>query len=177
MKKSFFLIVVSFFLISCSVLKNDSKKALIEKTGVSGQECPNDGKCEIQFLENKSLKINRDDTNKIYYSLDDNSERSVIKFVFKKNNPLGFADANYSEEIVLEIQNSKKVINLSDEFLEKAKVLFVKHCFCRGQAGTYFVQSGILKIFQDKDIIDLELTFNMGGVSQEISRIKYKVQK
>lgn len=177
MKRIFFLTVISSILISCSVRKNDAEKTLNEQEKEFVQECPNGGMCSIKYLANKSIKINKDNTNKIYYSLEDNFEKSVVRFEFKKNNPSGIAEANYIEEIVLEIQNSEREINLSDEFLEKAKVLFGKHCYCKGQAGVYSIQIGSLKMKQDKEKISIELNFDVSPIIHEVSKIKYLIKK
>lgn len=177
MKSVFFLTVISSILISCSVRKNDAEKTVNEQEKEFVQECPNGGDCSIKYLANKSIKINKDNTNKIYYSLVDDSEKSVVRFEFKKNNPSGIAEANYIEEIVLEVENSEKEINLSDEFLEKAKVLFGKHCYCKGQAGVYLIQTGNLKMKQDKEKILIELKFDMNPITHEVSTIKYLLKK
>lgn len=177
MKKALFLTLIFSIFISCSVRKNEVVKTLDEQEKNILQECPNEGVCSIKYLVNKSIKIDRDNTNKIYYSLIDNFEKSVLRFEFKKNNPSDMAEANYIEEIVLEVQNSVQEINLSDEFLEKTKLLFGKYCYCKGQAGIYLIQTGSLNIKQDKEKISIELNFDMSPITHQVSKIKYLVKK
>ncbi|GAA4763642.1 MULTISPECIES: hypothetical protein [Flavobacterium] len=177
MGKVLFLTLISSILINCSVKKNEVGKTLSEQEKNIVQECPNGGECSIKYLANKSIKIDKDNTNKIYYNLVDNLEKSVVRFEFKKNNPSGMAEANYIEEIVLEVQNSAQETNLSDEFLEKAKVLFGKYCYCKGQAGVYLIQTGSLKIKQDREEISIELNFDMSPITHKVSKIKYLIKK
>ena len=162
------VLLLSFLSISCNCTKNQVHDVVVDKT--QSTFCPSDGKCTTILIENKSLNIKMDETGASYYELTDNSKTSVIKFEYNKTVDTTLQDNSYREEVLFEIPNQFYKINLENNELESVKMLFGKHCFCRGQAGIYAVKKGKLNIIKEgiNTSINLEI---------EISNIDHKIKK
>jgi len=163
------ILLLSFLSISCNCTKNQVNDVVIEKT--DSATCPSEGKCTTILIENKSLDIKTDDTGAIYYELTNNSKTSVIKFEYKKTVDTTFQDNNYSEEIVFEIPNQFEEINLTDNELKSFKMLFGKHCFCRGQTGIYNIKKGKLNLKKDGKTTSFNLKFEIPNIDHAIKKI------
>lgn len=168
----FFFFISFFAIISCKTTSSRSSKDLtiIKSTSF----CPEDGKCNLSIKNNKQLIIKSDDIGKQYYELVDNNSKSVIIYEYSRNTPKDLQDASYREEIIFEIENSTNSLTLSNENLGNTKMLFGRHCFCRGQAGYYPVKKGNLKLTNEKSKITFSLNFEIDEVPQIIKMIQNK---
>lgn len=178
--------IVLFFIfitISCTSQKNKLTKNkvvtvksdldLVKTTPNKKQlnNCPADGICTIEILKNKSLVIKTDDIGAIYYQMEDNNTTSVIVYSYNKKTEAGLQDASYKEEIIFEISNSETKILLSNNDLQKTKMLFGRHCYCKGQAGYFKVTEGNLKLVKSNTKTTLNLDFKVKQVPQIITSI------
>jgi hypothetical protein len=153
-------------------------QATVSKTPIVNIEsaCPENGKCTIQLFKNKSLDVKTDEFGSIYYAMNDDANTSVIKYEYKRNVEEGLQDGQHREEIIFEINNSEKEINLSDFALQNTKMLFGRHCFCRGQAGYFKVTEGKLNLENKDNVITLDLDFTITKVPQLYSKVKATIQ-
>jgi hypothetical protein len=172
MKKLLF-IPLAFTLSFCKCPQNS-----VSKTQVTTIEsvCPENGKCSIQIFKNKSLDVKEDEFGSIYYAITDNTSTSVILYEYKRNVEEGLQDGQHREEIVFEINNTDKEIHLNDFALQNTKMLFGRHCFCRGQAGFYKVSEGKLNLENNDNTITLDLDFTITKVPQLYSKVKATIK-
>ena len=171
--KKLFLIPLAFGLSFCSC----PKSSIDEKQVTSIESnCPENGKCTIQILKNKSMNVKTDEFGSVYYILEDNPTKSVIVYEYKRNVEEGLQDGQHREEIVFEINNSDTAFTLKDENLQNAKMLFGRHCFCRGQAGFFKVTEGNLDIENKNGIIKVDLEFKITKVPQLYTSIKVTIK-
>lgn len=158
------IVLFLFFIFSCNTKKNSVSIA-------NKLNCPKDGKCTIEIIKNKSLLIKKDDLGFIYYHLMDNNQSSVIAYKYERNVEKGLQDGHYNEEIIFEIENKNTSLNLTDTKLEKTKMLFGRHCFCKGQAGYFQVNKGTLILEKKNETIELNLDISVNEVPQIITSI------
>jgi len=146
-------------------------------TTIITSECPSDGKCTIQLLKNKSMDKKIDGIGKLYYQLVDSDNKSVIIYEYNRNTEEGLQDGQHKEEIVFEIDNGVFDLKLKDVQLENVKMLFGRHCFCRGQAGYFAVGKGTLDLSQKENYIAFDLDFKVNQVPQLYTKVKATVVK
>ena len=166
--KKIFLIPLALSLTFCKC-----PKAAIEKASVSSIEsiCPENGNCSIQIFKNKSLNVKADEFGSIYYQMLDNPNTSIIQYEYKRTVEKGLQDGQHREEILFEINNADKVISLTDSKLQDTKMLFGRHCFCKGQAGYFKVEQGTLNLRNENEIITIALDFQITKVPQLYSKV------
>lgn len=172
MKKSILLLLVISFISCNSTKKNSSPTASNEST----TNCPDDGDCTIVIHKNKKLNILTDGIGSRYYQILDNENTSVIHFEYKKKIDENLQDGNYVEEIVFEIQNDVKSLLLIDNELQSTKMLYGRHCYCKGQAGLFNVSNGKLILDQNNNKIKINLDFKINDVPQLITSISEIIQ-
>ncbi|MQP53308.1 hypothetical protein [Flavobacterium sp. LMO9] len=163
------VLFLSFLCMSCNCAKNQVNNSIVKKT--SSSSCPNDGKCTTNLIENKSLNIKTDATGAIYYELTDNSKTSIIKFEYNKTVDTTFQDNSYREEVLFEIPNQFDEINLKDDKLELVKMIFGKHCFCKGQAGIFTIIKGKLNLKKKEKTTSFNLEFEILNIDHKIKKI------
>ena len=171
--KKFFLIPLAFSLSFCNC-----KKAVIEEKKAFSIEsvCPQDGVCTIEVLKNKSLVVKTDDFGSTYFQMTDNEETSVIHYQYNRTVEEGLQDGQHREEVLFEINNSATELKLSNSELQSTKMLFGRHCFCKGQAGYFNVENGSLILQKKNDVITFELDFKIYKVPQLFEKVKASVK-
>ena len=172
MKKIIFVLIILLIFASCKCKQNNATPE-VENTQAMAQKmktvCPENGKCTVEIFRNTSLDIKTDDIGAIYYNKIDNPNTSVILYKYDRNVPKGLQDANYSEQIVFEINNNETALNVSGKELQKTKMLFGRFCFCRGAAGNFKVEDGNLILTQKNNEIKFSLDFKVTKVPQLIN--------
>jgi hypothetical protein len=138
--------------------------------------CPEKGYCEVKIFKNKALSVN-ETGNELFYEFIDDINKTVVQYEFSKNQDKKMYDGDYKEEIVFEIDNNIKKIEFKNNELNQTKMLYGRHCFCRGSAGLFKVTDGKLILKKDKDDITFELNYNTGKIPQIISYISVKNSK
>lgn len=182
MKKIIFLLPIIFFFASCKckkvttseVTKTSSMEASNKKS--TKTLCLDNGKCTVEIFRNKSLDVKTDAFGSIYYNQIDSPETSVILYKYDRTVPKGLQDGNYSEQIVFEIKNSDTSLSLSNQELQKTKMLFGRFCFCRGQTGNYKVEEGNLRLKQKNNEVQFDLDFKITKVPQVINAVSENVR-
>jgi len=106
--------------------------------------CPKDGTCQIELHKNKSLVVVYDNFGGMYYELKETDGKSVIHFQYNKTTEANLQDGHYREDLLLEINNNIKALNLQNAELQQTKLIFGRHCFCKGQTGYFKVVDGEL---------------------------------
>lgn len=161
-------------MLSCKTSKLDAAQNNKRPLVINGLEslCPEDGKCTIRLLSNQELIIKADEFGKIYFDTLANPSTSVILFEYSRNVPEGLQDGSYREEVVFEVDNSISSIEIKNDELGQLKMLYGRHCFCKGYAGYYFVKEGDLKLSQTNGKIDFKFEFKIKEVPQVITKIK-----
>ncbi|UUC46570.1 hypothetical protein [Flavobacterium cerinum] len=140
-------------------------------------ECPSDGKCTVEVFKNKAIDLKTDGLGKLYYQLADDTNKSVVVYAYNRNVEEGLQDGQHKEEIIFEIDNGVETLQLKDGDLSNVKMLFGRHCFCRGQAGFFAVNQGVLNLKQKGSAIAFELDFKIKEVPQVFTQVKATVVK
>ncbi len=174
--KKVLLLSLMLAVLSCnskkSIVKNDKEivKNVVVEDKIS--KCPEDGKCAVEIFKNKTLSVQKDEFDKLYYDLLPSTTTSVIQYKYKRNPPNEtLKDGNYTEEITFEIDNSVTNLNLSNQDLQNTKMLFGRLCFCKGQTGQYKVNEGKIDLVKSNDVIKFNLEFKINEVPQIINSI------
>lgn len=181
--KIFYYLPIILFFASCKCKKDTiTENSETKSNQVSNLENmikstnPEDGKCTTEIFRNKSLDIKTSELGAIYYDKIDNLETSVILYKYERNVPKDVQDASYREEIVFEINNSDKELNLKNEDLQKTKMLFGRWCYCKGTTGNYVINDGKLHLTQKNEQVKFDLEFKNNKVPQIILAIAETVK-
>jgi hypothetical protein len=169
-------ILIAPFLFSCQAKKEVLENSVPTITSNTESLCPENGECTTKILKNKSLRIKIDELNQLYYQIEDNANTSVVHFEFSKKADEGLQDGNYREEIIFEINNADSKLELEDILLRPTKMIYGRHCYCKGQAGYFSVLKGKLSLQKNKEKIAFNLNFTVTEVPQIIKKITYPLQ-
>ncbi|WP_442787148.1 hypothetical protein [Flavobacterium suncheonense] len=134
--------------------------------------CPEDGACTLELQKNKSIAVKTDITGKLYCDLEDHSGTSVIHYVYTRNTDPELQDGQHREEIIFEIDNTVSELDLNNWNLSQTKMIFGRHCFCRGQAGYFVVKQGKLRLQHTKEALRFVLDFTVTEVPQTLTQVK-----
>lgn len=166
------VLFLSFTLAFCNCKKNViSNPEKIKKTTIVNSYCPEKGTCTIEILENKNLIIKTDDLGGTYYETEASNKHDVVIYKFNKNTKEGLYDGSYQEEIIFEINKSANKISFLNSDLQQTKMIFGRHCYCKGQAGYFKVTNGKLNFNKTKEEINIDLDFKITVVPQIINKI------
>ncbi|MBE9489501.1 MAG: hypothetical protein IMY67_04340, partial [Bacteroidetes bacterium] len=92
------MLLVCFLFYSC----NAKQKILAEKDDNKiTTTCPENGKCLFEVLQQKSLKILKDEFGNLYPEISD-GDNIILKFEYKRNEIPNTMDSSYSELIYVE---------------------------------------------------------------------------
>jgi hypothetical protein len=171
MKKMAF-ILVTIFAISCGAKKTTAPSL----TAFLMSECPKNGECTIQLLKNKSMAVKSDEFGRLYYDLEESMTKNVVKYTYNRKVKGDIQDANYREEIIFELDDSKENLNLSDESLQEVQLLFGRFCYCKGQTGYYKIKEGTLTVSKNSEENEVELNFKIKEVPQIINHIAFSIK-
>lgn len=157
-------------LANCNCQKNATSKELA-KTILNNEACPESGICTIELLKNKSLNVKNDEFGKIYYNLEENDTKNVVRYTFEKDKDSTLQDSGYREEIIFEINTNLNELTLSGKKLQETKMLFGRFCYCKGATGYYKIENGTLLLKKEKENISLDLDFKITEVPQIVTKI------
>lgn len=166
MKKIMFLIPC-FLLLTCGANKP-------EMTVKLKSECPKNGTCSIELLKGKSMALKKDEFGRNIYTLEENANKSVIKYSYSKTVKDNLQDAGYREEIIFEW--SPKIKTILNEELQNTKMLFGRFCYCKGQTGYYKISKGSLKVTPKRKEKSVTLHFETDEVPQIIKDITFSIK-
>ncbi|WP_291114216.1 hypothetical protein [Flavobacterium sp. UBA6135] len=159
-------------LLSCK----SSNFGIIENKIKMVGNCPEDGTCNLVLFKNKKLKILTDDLGSLYFSLADNNDTHVFHYQYQRNVPEEVQDGHHIEEVYWEINTEVINLTIENEALQQTKMIFGRHCYCKGQAGFFKVSSGSLQIIKATSGYEVRSHFNIKEVPQIIDTITGIVQ-
>jgi len=166
--KYLMVLFLSLVIINCkpkqAVISDDLQNMLTTN-------CPLDGACTFEVLKDKSLKILKTDLEETYAEIRE-GHLLILKFEYKRNEIPDTIDGQYIEQVFIELNPNNLKVDLKDSELKKAKVMFARFCYCKGQTGYYVVTQGNLSIkkIEDKGY-QLNLDFKQDKVPQIITQI------
>jgi len=162
-----FLTASLFFFPSCSSKKQSSAdKITLQYTDIEN------GKGTIVILKNKSLAIASTEMG-LTYRINPNTSSDIIHYNYEKNMDQVQIDGGYREELIFEIPSGDFELSLTDNELQKTKMIYGRHCFCRGQNGLFKITKGALKITRKKGKLKFVATYHQDKVPQVIAEIQY----
>lgn len=147
-----------------------SENTNMEQIANSSTGCPEVGNCSVVLHKNKSLAVKVDGTGAMYPEMTA-SENMVVEYTYFKEGPEGTADGNYSETIHFEIPATTTTMHKENATLSDVKLLYGKHCFCKGEAGYYPITNGNLMVKKNNETLTFDLKFKVGKTSQVVSHI------
>ena len=168
--RKFILLFLVGFLFSCS-----AQQTISDFTPKLTSECPIDGSCEIEILKNKQLVLLYDDFGGMYYDIKDQEGTTVLHYQYNKTTQANIQDGHYREDLIFEIKNSDKSLNLTDTALQQTKLIFGRHCFCKGQTGYFKLEKGALILEEKNNTFELKINFSTEKVPQIINQITAKI--
>lgn len=164
-------ILLSLLLLSCATQKqSDIIDVPIQK------ECPLDGLCTLSVFNNKQLILLKDDLGGLYYDIKENKGTTVIHYQYTKATQANLQDGHYREDIIFEIKKSDVSLNLNDAELQHTKLIFGRHCFCKGQTGYFQINKGNLQLHQHSSLA-FDLEFETDKVPQLIRHVSLPQKK
>lgn len=177
MKALYFLIPL-FMVNACktqteTVISSENTNMSQLENNVAG--CPEEGTCTVVLHKNKSFVIKEDGTGAMYPEMMA-SENMVVEYTYLKKGPEGTADGSYSETIHFEIPAATNSLSKENTSLSDVKLLYGKHCFCKGEAGYYPITDGKLVVKKSDQSVAFDLKFKIGRTSQVVSHIKETVK-
>lgn len=138
---------------SCTAKKvSDFENGIIKIKG-----CPEDGKCNIERIENSQVTLQEDSTGKLYPQIDKSNTYHLYKITYDKNVKEGVMDSQYQEVIYFEIEQSKTYRELNNKALDRAKVIYGRLCRCPGETGYEAILSGKLFFETFRQITEVRL--------------------
>lgn len=168
MKNILSIIIIVFA--SCKPSQNVNltvREAVFTKTA----NCPDNGKCSIELIPNKSLGFHKNATG-ISYPIISEGEKTILKYTYKRNPIPNTQDSNYTEIVYAELGKTITEISLTGKELQTIKLYFGRLCFCKGETGYYPIKNGEFKLKKlDKNSIKIDFEFKISEVPQIISKI------
>jgi hypothetical protein len=142
------LLPLLFLFSFCGGSKSKQPQELIVES-----PCPPEGNCAVEIMKDKSLIVKNNMGTKFYYQLADTPGRIVVRYTYtKKSNP-EYQDDFYIEEVIFETDGQLET--LANAQPEDIKMLFGVKCYCKGKAGYYNVNKGVVAYADKKLTIKL----------------------
>ena len=134
--------------------------------------CPENGDCSLEILDNKSAKIEHDKFNNSYITLEE-SKSSLLMFKYERDEIQGTADSGYYEVIYLNIDKIDPNMVLKDESLAEVDAIFGRMCFCTKESTGYFpIRKGVLKSKKNKNNqLEIDFYFTIKDVPHFVKSI------
>jgi hypothetical protein len=108
-----------------------------------------------------------------FYPLKYDASTDVIRYVYAINMDQAAYDGGYSEELLFEIPHQDATFTLTDSALQQTKMLFGRHCHCRGQNGFFSVVKGTLRFVKKDKQLSFSLNFKVNKVPQKVNKIEH----
>lgn len=174
MKKIFTLLAVTALMASCNTTKGVAGTNWLGKKTTIASVCPENGTCTATREFEKGLNLQG--FQELYPQDIFNPETILVKYEFerKKSEDL-YADDFYKEEVFMEIPAKAFKKQYKDTELEQVKLVYGKHCYCKGEAGYYKITEGTLKIHHSDKQTKVKLTFK-APVTSLIETVDFTVE-
>lgn len=162
MKKILWSFLVVLLLIGCkskSAMKSDSDFQFdVEKNTQYKIHC------------DAAIKILTDSIGMIYYELIPKTGNRVAIHRYEESTAEEVMDGHYIEEVTLEFPKNITPGTWKNEQLRVFNALFGRQCFCRGEAGNFYIENGTLTIRENKKDFQFHLEFEMPS-GRQITKI------
>jgi len=134
-------------------------------------QCPEDGHCSFEVLENKSLKKLKSSLGELYYEVVE-GKNVLLKFQYERKQIPNTVDGHYIEQVFIQLDKNNIVLDLAGMKLENVEATFARFCYCKGSTGYYKIKDGNLSIrkIDDKNYT-LDYSFKISEVPQIIIEI------
>jgi len=174
MKKIFTLLAVTVLMAGCNTTKGVAGTNWLGKKTTIASVCPENGTCTATREFEKGLNLQG--FQELYPQDIFNPETILVKYEFerKKGEDL-YADDFYKEEVFMEIPAKAFKKQYKDAELEQVKLVYGKHCYCKGEAGYYKITTGTLKINHSDKQTKVKLTFK-APVTSLIETVDFTVE-
>lgn len=153
MKKILWTFLGTILLLGCkskSTLKsNDEFEIVVEKNTMHTTH------------SNSTIKILTDQIGMMSYELLPKTGNTVVIYRYEEHLPEDIMDGHYIEEVILEFPKNIKSGTWKKEQLKMFAALFGRQCFCRGEAGHFYIENGTLTIQENKKDFLFQLEFEM----------------
>jgi len=171
--KAFYFLIPLIMASACKTQpETETSKSTVNMGAVDrpSSDCPADGTCTVKAHPNMNLMLKEDGTGARYPEMVA-GENTVVVYTFLREGPPGTVDGDYSETIHFEIPAGTENLNKENASLADLKVLYGKHCFCKGEAGYYPITDGKLSLSKNRLGTVIDLQFKVNGTSQVITHI------
>lgn len=132
--------------------------------------CPEDGECSLEILEDSSLILKEDSIGKLYPEIT-KGDKTVFVYTYKRNTSGKYEDEAYVETIHFELEVVSDNTVLKDATLENVNAIYGKQCFCRGEAGFYKIEKGVLRVESLKNKV-FQFDFSISNTNHVLKHIE-----
>ena len=167
MKKLIIVFIAAILITACK-----SQSTISWSNTVVTSICPEKSECIVEVMENKSLLVKSDDTGHLYYNIQDETGKKVVKYTYRTITDPNLMDAGYSETLIFETDSKLSNLNNSGINMQKTKMLLGIQCFCRGKAGFYKIESG--KISYANNTLNIQVPGIVEGQTTKEVGISFK---
>jgi hypothetical protein len=153
MKKILWTFIGTILLLGCkskSVMKPDADIEIVAEK-----------KTLLKTHYDSAIKMLTDPIGMMYYELIPKTGNNVVTYRYEENLAEDIMDGHYIEEVILEFPKNIKSGIWKNEQLTTFNALFGRQCFCRGEAGNFFIENGTLIIRENKKDFQFLLEFEM----------------
>ena len=165
MKKIVFLLLIIGFASSCKCKQNiaDNKKAM-------ENNCPENTLCSTEVLENSTMVIIQDVTNKPFCTIAEQEGTTVYRYKMSEGVDSNYEDSGYREELIFELPSDFKDGTISGKDILKTNALLGVFCFCKEKAGYYKINEG--SITKSGNTFSIEIPVLVDG--QKTTKLEVK---
>src|SRR5690606_4828586 len=174
MKKMIALLAIAVVTVSCSTTKGVESTNWLGKKVTMISVAPENGKVTATREFEKGLNLNG--FNELYPQTHVDPEKVLDEYSHDRIKTEGnYADDFYKEELFLDIpaQKFKKQYKVAE--LDQVKLVYGKHCYCKGEAGYFKITEGTLKVDHSEKQTKVKLTFKAPS-SSVIENVEFVVE-
>ena len=170
MKKILSLSLISFLMLSCNCKKNVAQENK-DRIAQILSSCTEDFECTLEVIPNKTMNVKTGDVSGTYFELEDFNGTKVYHYTYNQKTDKQYQDAGYREEIIFELTSDITDLKLSNEELQKTKLIFGVWCYCKGKAGNYKLTKGNFSKKGNEIWIDFPAVVE----DQKVTELKIKI--
>lgn len=174
MKKILTLLTIAALATSCNTVKGVESTNWLGKKVTMVSAAPENGKVTATREFDKGLNLNG--FEQLYPQTNFNPETVLVQYSYDRNKAKeNYADDFYKEELFLEIPAKAFKKEYKDAALEQVKLVYGKHCYCKGEAGYYKITQGTLKVDHSEKQTKVKLSFKAPH-SSVIEQVEFVVE-
>ena len=175
MKKMMMLFAIAAMAVSCKTsVKGVESTNWLGKKVVMSSVLPENGIVTATREFEKGLNL--DGFAELYPQDIFKPETVLVKYEFNRNQSEDiYADDFYKEDLYLEIPTQAFKKEYKDAAMQDVKLIYGKHCYCKGEAGYYKITDGILKINHKEEATTIKLSFK-SPVTSVIENVEFTVE-